>query len=151
MKTKSLLSALPLFALFMFLMTSCSNGPEPISFGEDGCAFCKMTIVDTKFGAEIVSTKGKVYKFDALECMLGFENKGYIESKDIKAHYVIDASQPAILVEADKVQYLQSENLPSPMGGNVSAFQDVNVLEQMHSEFSGKMLDWSGVKEAFKN
>lgn len=141
---------LPLLALII-LTSSCSSGPEPIRYGEEACSFCKMTIVDAKFGAEIVSTKGKIFKFDALECMLGFENKGYIESIDIKGYYVIDASRPAELVEANKAQYLHSENFPSPMGGNVSAFADMKVLEKMHSEFSGKMLDWNNVKEIFKN
>lgn len=135
----------------VILTASCSNGPEPIRYGEEACSFCKMTIVDAKFGAEIVSTKGKVIKFDALECMLGFENKGYIDAKDIKAHYVVDASRPAELMEAAKAQYLHSENLPSPMGGNISAFATTEVVEKMHSEFSGKMLDWANVKEKFKN
>ena len=29
-----------------------------------------MTIVDNKHSAELVTTKGKVYKFDAIECMI---------------------------------------------------------------------------------
>ena len=33
---------------------------------------CKMTLVDKKFGAEVVTKKGKVYKFDDLNCMIKF-------------------------------------------------------------------------------
>ncbi|MCC6725443.1 MAG: hypothetical protein IT258_13125, partial [Saprospiraceae bacterium] len=51
--------------LFCSLLTACTPTAEPISFGEDMCAHCKMTIVDEQFAAEAVSQKGKVYKFDA--------------------------------------------------------------------------------------
>ncbi len=54
------------------LISSCNTGPEPFKFGKDNCHFCKMTISDARFGAEIVTTKGKIYKFDDVKCMQGF-------------------------------------------------------------------------------
>ena len=47
---------------FLGLMsfTSCSAGPEPIRYGQDNCHHCKMTLTDKRFGAEIVTQKGKV-------------------------------------------------------------------------------------------
>ena len=47
-----------LFSLSAFL--SCATGPEPIRFGKDNCHSCKMTLTDKRFGAEIVTKKGKV-------------------------------------------------------------------------------------------
>ncbi|MDX1911017.1 MAG: hypothetical protein SFV22_06010, partial [Saprospiraceae bacterium] len=52
-------------------MVACSTGPEPIRYGQDNCHACKMTLTDRRFGAEIVTKKGKVYKFDDLNCLMG--------------------------------------------------------------------------------
>lgn len=56
MKTLKLITAL----VAIGLLWSCSIAPEPINYGQDGCHFCKMTIVDKVHAAEIVTTKGKV-------------------------------------------------------------------------------------------
>ena len=50
------------FAVLLFLInsSSCSSQVKPIKYGKDECYFCKMTIVDQKFGVEIVSKKGKI-------------------------------------------------------------------------------------------
>ena len=37
-----------------------------------------MTIVDPRYGAELVTTKGKVYKYDAVECLI---NSVYADEK----------------------------------------------------------------------
>ena len=58
--------------LIALLVFSCNSSPQPIDYGNDGCHFCKMTIVDKVHAAEIVTKKGKVYKFDATECMVNF-------------------------------------------------------------------------------
>jgi len=54
------------------LLTACSHEPDPIRYGKDACAHCKMTIMDKRFSAELITAKGKVFKFDAAECMAGF-------------------------------------------------------------------------------
>ena len=58
-----------LFASFC-LTVGCSVGPKPIDYGHVGCHFCSMTIVDKQHAAQLVTTKGKVFNFDAVECMM---------------------------------------------------------------------------------
>src|SRR5690606_41500698 len=60
------------FVVLLLVLTSCNVGPQAIDYGKDGCHFCKMTIVDKLHAAEIVTNKGKIYKFDASECMINF-------------------------------------------------------------------------------
>jgi copper chaperone NosL len=43
--------------LITVLFLSCSNDPQPLQYGKDACYACKMTLVDKKFGAEIVTKK----------------------------------------------------------------------------------------------
>ena len=63
---------------------SCNSGPQPIKLGQDACSFCKMSIADNHFGAEIMTKKGKVYKFDDMHCIAGFMKANTIDNNDIK-------------------------------------------------------------------
>ena len=42
-----------------------------------------MTISDPQFGGEIITTKGKVYKFDDLHCMKGFLKAGEVPQSHV--------------------------------------------------------------------
>ncbi len=59
--------------LLLFLIAGCSTEPEPIRFGEDKCAYCQMMIAEPNYGAELVTEKGRVYKFDAVECLVNYQ------------------------------------------------------------------------------
>lgn len=135
---------------FSLVAMSCNHDPEPINFNSDQCALCKMTIEDTRFGAELISKKGKVFKFDAAECMVKYINKGKISEGEIGKLYVIDYSQPTVLVDALLVTFLISENLPSPMGANLSAFLNRSTAEKYQSEKGGELFNWEGVKSKLK-
>jgi copper chaperone NosL len=58
--------------LLVLLLLACNPESQPINYGADMCEFCRMSIVDQRFGSEIVTQKGKVYKFDAVECMINY-------------------------------------------------------------------------------
>lgn len=110
MKTLKLITAL----VAIGFLWSCSIAPEPINYGQDGCHFCKMTIVDKVHAAEIVTTKGKVYKFDATECMINFMDE--FETSNIELFLSNNYSTPEELIDSKEATFLISENVPSPMG-----------------------------------
>ncbi len=60
------------FITLTLLISSCGSKPEPINYGHDECEFCRMQISDNRYGAELVTDKGKVYKFDSIECLIEF-------------------------------------------------------------------------------
>ena len=130
-------------------MSSCTTDPEPINFGTDQCEHCRMLIIDNKFGAEIVSNKGKVFKFDAAECMVNYIKSGKINEPEISSYYVIDVSKPAHLTDALSAVYLISENFPSPMGANLSAFGNRADAESFQKTYQGEILDWKQLLEKF--
>ncbi len=109
------------FVALLILFTSCNVGPQAINYGSDGCHFCKMTIVDKVHAAEIVTKKGKVYKFDATECMIHFMNEFNVS--EIKLYLSNNYTEPEVLIDATKATFLISENIPSPMGAFLSAFK----------------------------
>ena len=137
-----LLSALVALLLF----SACSSQPQPINYGSDECALCRMGIIDQKFGAEIVTKKGKIFKFDSGECMVNFVRNGEVKESDAASYWIVDAAQPKKLIDATKAFYLHSENFPSPMGGNLSAFETEDELHKFQDQYGGDEWQWDDVK-----
>ncbi|NNC49244.1 MAG: hypothetical protein HKO01_01775 [Flaviramulus sp.] len=125
----------------ILLFFGCNVSPKPIDYGNDGCNFCKMTIVDKVHAAEIVTKKGKVYKFDATECMINFMND--FETSEIKLYLSNNFTQPEKLIDATKATFLISENIPSPMGAYLSAFNNKVEAEKTQKENGGVLYTWS--------
>jgi copper chaperone NosL len=138
------------YLAILFITGSCTISPEPINFGTDQCEHCRMTIVDNKFGAEIITIKGKIYKFDAAECMIRYVKTGKINDADVKDYLVVDASKPAHLTDAKKVVYLISENFPSPMGANLSAYANRSDADAFQKNYQGEIKSWDDLLIKFK-
>ena len=129
------------------LLSSCTPEPQAINFGTDICHFCKMTIVDQRFGAELVTNKGKVYKFDATECLVNAVYKDEIVSSDnVHSLWVVSYDHPKQLIKAKDAVYLHSKNLPSPMGMFLTAFCKPDMLNKTHQQKKGRKLAWADVK-----
>lgn len=128
-------------------LSSCSPEKEPIVFGTDQCNFCKMTIVDQRYGAELVSTTGKVYKFDALECLVNARCRDE-EMKNAGVHsmYVVDFNQPGTLVPVESSFYLHSQTLPSPMGMFLTGFAQNQHAVEAAQQYTGDILNWTDVQ-----
>jgi copper chaperone NosL len=109
-----------------------------------------MTISDIKFGAEVVTKKGKVHKFDAAECMMNSLSQGKIKTEDAGGYYVIDAANPKNLIDAVKAAYLISEKFPSPMGAGLSAFANKTDAEAVQKNFGGELKSWDEILLKFK-
>jgi len=133
-------------SVFIFILFSCEikPTPEPIRFGKDQCAFCRMTIVDAGFASELKTKKGKVYKFDSIECLVAFYLSGYVPEKDVLAMWVSDYKNKK-LIRAETAYYLVSPNIRSPMGLNIAAFEKKEDLEDAVRIFRGEVLTWQGV------
>lgn len=136
MQTLKHYSTLALLLLFL----SCNVSPKPIDYGSDGCHFCSMTIVDKVHAAEVVTKKGKVYKFDATECMVNFSNN--FDQSEIKMYLSNDYNVPESLIDATQSTFLITENIPSPMGAFLSAFKTKDEAIQIQSKKGGDLYTW---------
>ena len=129
---------------------SCAVKPEPLAYGQDACYVCKMTLVDKKFGAEIVTRKGKIYKFDDTNCMINFHNSGVEPEENMADRLVIDFDNPGNLINAQEAFYLKSNHVQSPMGGQVAAFVSMEQFKRYNKELNGILLSWGEMVTAFK-
>jgi copper chaperone NosL len=128
------------------ILQSCSNSPEPLKLGTDNCYFCKMTISDARFGAEILTKKGKVYKFDDVHCILSYLKTNEIPAENIQEIYLTDFSGNHQLLSTKKILLLKSEALHSPMAGNVAAFDNTDSLKIIQQKFAGETVSWDALR-----
>ena len=138
-------SARLLIFFFATLLTSCSTGAEPIKPGIDNCYFCKMTISDVRYGAELVTKKGRVYKFDDSYCLLSYLKTKELNAKEIKNTYLINYSNDHQLLNANTALLLQSDNLRGPMGGNLAAFNSPDSLNKIQEKYKGTETHWEKI------
>ncbi len=137
-----------LFLMLLITNSSCSVKSEKINYGKENCRFCSMTIVDRQHAAELVTKKGKVFKFDAIECMINYLNKNF--NAEIGLLFVNDFQRPGKLIAAESSTYLISENIPSPMGAFLSAFATLEDAQKMEMEKGGEIYNWDNVQQRFK-
>lgn len=135
-------------SLFLFIIASCEVSPKPIHYGSDGCHFCSMTIVDKQHAAEIVTKKGKAFKFDAVECMVNHLKD--LDMASVELFMVNDFKEPGELIDAKKATFLISNEIPSPMGEYLSAFNSKEEAENIESENNGKLYAWDELLTRFK-
>ena len=128
-------------------ISGCSSSPNPIRIGKDNCDYCKMTISDKRFGAEIVTKKSKVYKFDDEHCIIEFIKSNKIEKKDIAEFYFTNFSIPNQLIKVADAHFLQSPSLKSPMNGNIAAFENEDSLEKTFSQINGNKISWEEMQQ----
>jgi copper chaperone NosL len=138
-KRKIKLSSALTTSLVLFFFVSCTSQPEPLKIGSDVCHLCKMGIADSKFGSEIITSKGKIYKFDDIGCMIRFMKADGIEKKNISRAVVVNYEKQNDFIDTDKAVLIISENTKSPMGFNIGAFSSKESL----SKIEGKIFSWN--------
>ena len=107
-----------------------------------------MTIVDPGFGAEVVTQKGKAYKFDAIECMMNhLKEKG---DGDISLFLCNVLIEPGTLHDATRLTFLKAESIPSPMGAFLSAFPTEEEARKTLDAEEGTFYDWDALREYFE-
>lgn len=130
-------------------LSACTVQPQPIEYGLDACSYCKMTIIDSQHAAELVSDKGKVAKFDAIECMLHRLQES--EGKSYAFMLVSDYLQPGQLIDARTSTFLVSRAIPSPMGGYLTAFASSGPAIEISFDRGGEVYSWEEIQQIWTN
>ena len=149
MKLFRFVSVLSLFLLFVTL-TSCSKKAEEINYNNDECNYCRMQISDSRYAATIVVKNDKLYKFDSIECLIGFTLVKNIVENGSMAFYVCDFSNPGNFIEVKNSFFLHNNNFMSPMALNVQAFSSQSEREKFVKENGGEEISWDDVVNMVK-
>lgn len=131
-----------ILVLGLFTFASCSaSGPRPVKVNEDACAYCKMTITNPVFVAQLTTKKGRQYVFDDLVCLMGFKKENTVIAYD--RYYIADFSNPAVFIDMDKAVLMQSDSLRSPMGGNMAGFASQDSAMVYKSKYGATEVSWA--------
>lgn len=140
-KKRSSLSAVLLTGLFIGLSSCAPSGPEPIVLHKDKCSFCEMKISDGKFGAELITTKGRVYKFDDLFCMKNYQKEN--KKVSFSGIYIHNYEGSNELIEANGAFFVAHAAFKSPMGGNTAAFKSKETAQTYADKHAAKVTTWA--------
>lgn len=134
--------------LLVILCYGCNMGPKEINYGEDHCHYCSMTIVDRQFGAQLVTKKGRSYKYDAAECMI--QSLSEMETETISHFLVTDYMNPENLIDAQSAVFIVSPNIPSPMRANLSALSSKESAVTLKDDKDGDLFSWEEIQKYIK-
>jgi len=129
-------------------LIGCAKAPRPLVAGTDPCDFCRMTISDVRFGAELQSRTGKIHTFDSIECLASF----YVdaaERDDVRGTWVTDFEGGG-MIPVDSAVFLEGSRIRSPMGRSMVAFagsMDPGALVERHG---GTVLRWEDVVDRMR-
>ncbi|MBL0343122.1 MAG: nitrous oxide reductase accessory protein NosL [Bacteroidetes bacterium] len=127
----------------LILLASC--GPidkEPIKINKEKCDNCKMMISDPRFAGELVTEKGRVYKFDDVTCL-----KSFMQSQKHEYHSILisDYLPPHELHAVNTMHFITGANINSPMRGNVAAFSDKQNAATYSTQLSATFTTWESI------
>ena len=118
-------------------------GPQAIADKGRSCDYCRMTISDERFGGQLITSKGKVYAFDSIECLASYYLQNAVAG-DGSTIWVADFASPGHWVEAKNAVFARNDTHQSPMGLDLVALRtdgDAAVAGQVQ----GRAMRWQEV------
>lgn len=128
--------------IFIVTLISCNPKQREIVYAEDDCIRCKMKLMDNRYGCEIVTSKGKIYTFDAIECMIPYLKRSEFKENSPAFILITPYTKPGTLFDAKAAFYLRSAKLPSPMGAFLTAFDDKQIALDFQTKNGGTIYSW---------
>ncbi|SPE77445.1 nitrous oxide reductase accessory protein NosL [Flavobacterium columnare] len=131
---------------FVFFLSCGSDKPKPIKLNVDSCEFCKMIISSPQFSNEIITNKGRCYKFDDLSCLFQYLNETDIKIKKI---YVSDYSNNN-MISAETAFFIKHEDFKSPMNGNIACFSNLKKSKKYQEKCHTVILNWNELAQLYR-
>ena len=134
----------------LIVLTACSEPkPIPILYGQDMGEYCGMIISDNRFGAEIITDKRKVYKFDSIESMIAFKLES-LKDEPLHSLWVTDFANPGAFIAAEEAYYLKADTIHSPMGLGLLAFASEADALRIQAEDGGAFTTFTDLEGLVK-
>jgi copper chaperone NosL len=141
-----LLSRLPIYCTaMMVLLAGCYKATfAPVAIeSTDMCSFCRMSISEVRYAAELIDSDEQAFKFDDVGCMVNFI-KQKRSNAPVRATFVMDYEHREWLKAGDAF-YVRSSELRTPMNGGIVAFKDRSSAEAAVTKYHGTLLQFAEV------
>lgn len=104
-----------------------------------------MTVADTRFTAEAISTTGKIIVFDDVGCLAAWLGEN---SAPVASSWVTSFVDRRTWLRADSAVYLQTDSLRTPMASGLIALRAGRESDSVHTAMGGALLSWRDVLSA---
>ncbi len=122
------------------ILLACNPSVRSIDYGIDSCHYCKMNIADPRFAAQLVTEKGKIFTYDAIECMVN----DLADSRESHAALVVmDYNNPNQWINASEGHYVINNKIQSPMGAHLACFSSKADAYTTLDIPQDSILDWN--------
>ena len=113
-----------LVAMLPVFLAACGGqvGPAGLDTRNDTCRFCRMTVSDARFSAQLVSPGEEPRFFDDIGCLQQYLRQNGVQRGGTVA-YVADHRTRA-WVRADQAAYTRVARLETPMSSHLIAHAD---------------------------
>jgi|GEM_PF-69617 len=125
--------------------SGCGSEVRALVAGEDSCHFCRMTIDDVRFGAMLISAKGRIDTFDSIECLASFV-ASLPDSTPPRGIFVADYEHPTHWLAVAQARFLHRSSLRSPMGRELAAINSTAPADSVQHRFGGRVISWNEVR-----
>ena len=104
----------------VFLWPARRSGPEPIIYGRDVCAHCRMHLSQPGFGGELRDARGTLTKYDDVGCLL----RAMLEKRTEIPEAWVEDHESGRLVPLLTARLVRTGRSTTPMGSGIVAFAD---------------------------
>lgn len=125
----------------LVLAAACGgHGAPSIAYdGSEVCAHCRMAITDRRFGSALVTSTGRTYRFDSVECLAGFSAQDPTRAASV---WVSNFRDPGALLPVAEARFIRLEDSGSPMGMGLAA---IPATEALPANEGGAVMSWDEV------
>lgn len=129
----------------LIVLAQCQyRNPGPVAIeADDMCSFCRMSISEKRYAAELIDDEGRVFKFDDIGCMANFIKQKKTDAT-IHETFVMDFDRREWL-KAENAIYVRSSELKTPMNGGMIAFKEQSSAAAAVAKYHGTTLQFAEV------
>jgi copper chaperone NosL len=69
----------------------------------------------------------------------------------MKFYLTANFDRPGEMMDAHSATFLVSDEIPSPMGANLSAFENEAQAQKAQDKFTGKLFTWEEIQKHLKH
>ncbi len=120
----------------VFLWPAHGVGSEPINYGRDTCAHCRMHISQPGFGGEMRDHSGALTKYDDVGCLVQAMIRLH---QDIPEAWVEDHAAGGF-IPLLTAHLVRTSAADTPMGSGIVAFGDASAATAYAQAHNGELL-----------
>jgi copper chaperone NosL len=134
------IAGIGIVAAVVFLWPVTRTGSEPIVYGRDTCARCRMHLSQPGFAGELRDPAGTLHKYDDLGCLLEAMRASGVEPARTSADAWVEDHASGRLIPLRDATLVRVAGTETPMGSGIVAFKGEPGARTFAAERGGTLV-----------